>query len=66
MCLSTVYVKNNGQVETAMQDVSRMVAKNDGMLLVGMFGDETFVNGRIESIDYLDGKTTILKNDSMK
>lgn len=43
MCLSTVYVEKNGKSERVMEDVSHMVAKDDGLLLVGMFGDEKFI-----------------------
>ncbi len=66
MCLSTVYVKKNGQTEKVMQDVSHMVAKDDGVLLTGMFGEEKFIIGRLESTDFLDGESIIIGQDSSK
>jgi len=59
MCLSTVYVENNGKSERVMQDVSHMVAKDDGLLLVGMFGDEKFIKGRLKSIDFQAGESVV-------
>ena len=61
MCLSTVYIKKNGQIETVMQDVSHMVKKEDGMLLTGMFGDERFIEGRLKSIDFLNGESILVE-----
>jgi predicted RNA-binding protein len=64
MCLSTVYMENNGQMETVMQDVSHMVAKDGGMLLTGMFGEEIFINGRLKNIDFLEGESILMSCDS--
>lgn len=64
MCLSTVYVKKNGETEKVMQDVSRMVAKDDGVLLTGMFGEEKYIEGRLESTDFLDGESIIIGRDA--
>ena len=64
MCLSTVYVKKNGQTEQVMRDVSRLTIKNDGVLLTGMFGEEKYIEGRLESTDFLDGESVIIGHDS--
>lgn len=66
MCLSTVYMEKNGIVETVMQDVSHMVSKNDGLLLTGMFGDEKFIEGRLKSIDFLDGESILIESVTEK
>jgi len=63
MCLSTVYLEKNGTPEIVMQDVSRMVAKDDGLLLTGMFGEEKFIHGRFKSMDFLDGESLIIGQD---
>jgi predicted RNA-binding protein len=55
-------MEKNGIVETVMQDVSHMVSKNDGLLLTGMFGDEKFIEGRLKSIDFLDGKSVLIES----
>ena len=64
MCLSIVYVKKNGQTEKVMQDVSRMVSKDDGILMTGMFGEEKYIKGRLESTDFLDGESIIIGHNS--
>jgi predicted RNA-binding protein len=63
MCLSTVYKDTHGQVTQVMQDVSRMEAMDDGVLLIGMFGEEIFVRGRLKSMDFLDGKSMLVEAD---
>ncbi len=63
MCLSTVYVEKNGQTEKVMKDVSRMVIKDGGVLLTGMFGEEKYIKGRLESTDFLDGESIITGHD---
>ena len=54
MCLSTVYLEKNSAKEKVMQDVSDRVSKDDGLLLVGMFGDKKYIEGRIKRIDSQD------------
>jgi predicted RNA-binding protein len=63
MCLSTVYKDVGGEVTTIMQDVSRMEARDDGVLMTGMFGEELFVKGRFKSMDFLDGKSILVEPD---
>ena len=63
MCLSTVYVEKNGKSEKVMQDVSQMVTKDDGLLLVGMFGDEKYVKGHLKRIDFQEGESVIIGQD---
>jgi predicted RNA-binding protein len=66
MCLSNVYVEKNGHTEKVMGDVSRMVTKDDGMLLIGMFGEEKFIQGQLKHTDFLDGESVIIGHDSSK
>ena len=40
MCLSTVYVTSNGEMEKVMQDVAKMEAKDDGFVFENLFGEE--------------------------
>jgi predicted RNA-binding protein len=63
MCLSTVYKDTRGQLTQIMQDVSHMDAREDGVLLTGMFGEELFVKGRFKSMDFLDGKSILVETD---
>ncbi len=61
MCLSTVYIDAQGQLNKIMEDVSRMEAKDDGFICVNLFGEENFIRGRLESMDFVDENAVILK-----
>lgn len=56
MCLSTVYRYSDGQKEEVMQDVVFIEAKDEGFLLIGLMGEEKFVQGTIKSVDFTDGQ----------
>ncbi|MFP3869915.1 MAG: CooT family nickel-binding protein [Syntrophobacteria bacterium] len=62
MCLSTVYRNTSGHREQVMGDVAHIKTKNGGFLLTGLMGEEKFVQGTIESMDFLDG-TLVLNQD---
>lgn len=64
MCLSTVYKEIDGKATVVMQDVSQLELKDEGVLLTGMFGEEKFVKGRIQHLDFLDGKTFLVDTDA--
>ena len=61
MCLSTVYVDSNGKQEEVMQNVAQMEAKNDGFLLLGLLGEQKFVQGRVSHIDFADKHSVVLE-----
>ncbi len=54
MCLSTAYVIDNGQKEEVMNDVAFLRAEDNGFMLTTLLGDNRFVQGRIESIDFMN------------
>ena len=64
MCLSTVYKEIDGKATVVMQDVSQLELKDEGVLLTGMFGEEKFVKGRIQHLDFLGGKTFLVDTDA--
>ena len=59
MCLSTVYIDSNGQLKKVMQDVARMEARDDGFLLVDLFGEEVFIQGELKSMDFAEGRSIL-------
>jgi predicted RNA-binding protein len=63
MCLSTVYVHSGGQQEEAMRDVAYMQAKGEGFLLIGLLGEQKFVQGKIKSLDFIDEHSVVLEGD---
>jgi len=59
MCLSTVYMDNGNEQKEVMKDVAKVEAEGRGFWLVDLFGDRTFVEGSIQSINLLDGQLTM-------
>jgi predicted RNA-binding protein len=43
-----------------MRDVARIEAEGDGYWLIDLFGERTFVEGAIESIDLVDANLIML------
>jgi predicted RNA-binding protein len=63
MCLSTVYIQSGDQRIKVMQDVAQMESSQEGYLLIGLLGDEKFVNGRIKSVDFVDDHAVVLEKE---
>jgi predicted RNA-binding protein len=61
MCLSTIYIDFKGQQKEVMRSVAQMKAKNDGFLLIGLIGEEKFVQGRITCIDFFHEHSVVLE-----
>jgi predicted RNA-binding protein len=61
MCLSNVfYIDSNGQQQEVMRDVARMEAQDDGFLLMGLLGEQKFVQGEVRTIDFVDKHSVVL------
>lgn len=61
VCLSNVfYIDSDGQQEEVMRDVAQMEAHNNGFLLVGLLGEQKFVQGKVKSIDFVDKHSVVL------
>ncbi len=63
MCLSTVYLTSNGQVEKVMQDVAKMEAKDDGFIFENLFGENKFVKGQLKKVDFIEDNSVILEDN---
>ncbi len=61
MCLSTVCLNQGDAPQEVMRDVARLEAEGDGYWLVDLFGQRTFAQGAIESIDLVDENRIMLK-----
>jgi len=61
MCLSTVYIGSDGQIQEVMQDVALMEAENDGYVMSDLFGVKKFVQGKIKRLDFVDEHTVLLE-----
>ena len=59
MCLSVAYVIDNGQKEEIMNDVAFLKAEGNGFRLTTLMGDNTFVEGSIASIDFMNDHSVV-------
>jgi predicted RNA-binding protein len=59
MCLSAAYVIDNGQKEEVLNDVAFLKAEGNGFRLTTLLGDNKFVEGRIESIDFMNEHSVV-------
>ena len=65
MCLSTVYMNSGNEQKEIMKDIARVEAEGQGFWLINLFGEKKFVEGRIETVDLMDGHFVLVsKGDS--
>ena len=55
MCLSTVYMDSGDEQKEIMKDVARIEAEGEGFWLIDLFGERTFVEARIQTVNLMDG-----------
>ena len=61
MCLSNVfYIDLDGKQQEVMRDLARMEAHNNGFLLIGLLGEQKFVQGEVKSVDFIDKHSVVL------
>lgn len=58
MCLSTIYRVGNEE-NKLVKDVARIEAEGDGLWAVDLFGERTFIQGRIRTVDLMNGSVMI-------
>jgi len=61
MCLSTVYMNSGNEQKEIMKDVARIEADGQGFWFINLFGEKKFVEGRIETVDLMDGHFVMVR-----
>lgn len=62
MCLSTVYLNVGDEQKEIMKDVARVEAEGEGFWLINLFGERTFIRGRVQTINLTDGHFVMLES----
>jgi predicted RNA-binding protein len=62
MCELTVYILKGNSREKAMEGVVKIMAKNGKVLLEGIFGDSTEIEGRLADVDIMNQSANIIAN----
>ena len=53
MCLSKVYIKNNGDKQLLMEQVASVETRGDKLVLRTLFGEEKEIEANLKEIDLL-------------
>jgi predicted RNA-binding protein len=61
MCLSTVYMDSGNEQVEIMKDVARIEAEGQGFWLINLFGERTFVEGKMQTVNLTDGHFVTLR-----
>jgi predicted RNA-binding protein len=56
MCEANAYLIENGQERLIMESVDKVEPEDSGLLLVNIFGEQKFVQARIEALSLVDHK----------
>ena len=62
MCELAVYILKGDSREKAMDGVVKIMAKNGKVLLEGIFGDSTEIEGRLADVDIMNQSANIIAN----
>jgi predicted RNA-binding protein len=63
MCLSTVYLDSGNEQKEIMKDVARIEAEGKGLWLINLFGEKTFIEGKIQTVNLTDGSFITLRKE---
>ena len=63
MCLSTVYMNSGNEQKEIMKDIARIEAEGQGFWFINLFGEKKFVEGRIETVDLMDGHFVMVRKE---
>ena len=65
MCLSTVYMDSGNESQKIMKDVARIEAEGRGFWLIDLFGEKTFIEGTIQTIDLVGGQLVMAETHKL-
>ena len=57
-------MKSGDKEEKIMEEVVLIEAENSGYRIAGLFGEEKFIEGRIQTLDFRDGRLVLQKTDN--
>ena len=61
MCLSTAYMNSGKEQKEIVKDIARIEAEGQGFWFINLFGEKKFVEGRIETVDLMDGHFVMVR-----
>lgn len=61
MCVATVYIESDGELQELMAEVIRIDVEDDGLRLTNILGEERYVRGGLRSIDFWEEHSVIVR-----
>jgi predicted RNA-binding protein len=62
MCEANAYMVSDGQEKLIMEAVDKVEPEEKGLRLVNIFGEQKFVNARIQSLALIDHKIVLVQS----
>jgi predicted RNA-binding protein len=62
MCLATVHIERNGEIEEVMRDVAWIEIVQGGVRLVTLLGEQKLISHKLKSIDLVNGEVVFAVN----
>jgi predicted RNA-binding protein len=55
-------MKSGNEQKEIMKDIARIEAEGQGFWFINLFGERKFIEGRIETVDLMDGHFILVNN----
>ena len=59
MCLAKACIKENGEEELVMEDITLMKIENERLVLSSLFGEQKEIEAHVREIDFLHHSITL-------
>ncbi len=62
MCLSKAWFSGDSTGEPIMEEIAKLIIKNERVTLTSLFGEETVVNANVEEVDFTSNRIILKRN----
>lgn len=62
MCLSKAWFSGDSTGEPIMEEIAKLIIKNERVTLTSLFGEETVVDADVEEVDFTNNRIILKRN----
>jgi predicted RNA-binding protein len=62
MCLSKAWFSGDSTGEPVMEEIAKLIIKNERVTLTSIFGEETVVDANVEEVDFTNNRIILKRN----
>ncbi len=62
MCLSKAWFSGDNTGEPIMEEIAKLIIKNEIVTLTSLFGEETVVDANVEEVDFTNNRIILKRN----